>query len=388
MMITHASRLTDAELVLQVAQLARGERAATVALIVHLAEFDARRLFAPAGFPSTFAYCLDVLQLSEDATFNRIEAARLARKYPMVVDMLQEGALSPTTARMLSRHVTPDNHEALFAATAGKSKREVEKLLAGLFPKAEAPASVRAIPAANVASDSDQATGLPAMPRAEAASASAAIAVTADHANDDAARSVPSRPPVAGATAPRGLARPLSADRYEIRFTANGETHEKLRRAQDLLGHAVPGGDLAHVFDRALTLLVADLERKKCAATPKPGKSREPSADSRHIPAAVRRAVWIRDHGQCAFVSASGRRCDARRCLEYHHVKPFAAGGRATVENIQLRCRAHNRYEAEAYYGPLHRDAGENPPVPERVRIASALLEGCRTPWRGAETDR
>ena len=80
MTITHASRLTDAELVFHVAELARGERAATVALIVHLAEFDARRLFASEGFSSTFSYCLEILHLSEDATFNRIEAARLARK--------------------------------------------------------------------------------------------------------------------------------------------------------------------------------------------------------------------------------------------------------------------------------------------------------------------
>src|SRR3954463_5756402 len=107
-----ASRLTDSELIAEVTQLARGERVATVALIVHLAEFDARRLFAGFGFSSTFKYCVEVLRLSEDATFNRIQAARLARKYPVVLEMLLEGALSPTTVCMLSRHVTADNHVA------------------------------------------------------------------------------------------------------------------------------------------------------------------------------------------------------------------------------------------------------------------------------------
>ena len=34
-----------------------------------------------------------------------------------------------------------------------------------------------------------------------------------------------------------------------------------------------------------------------------------------------------------------GPRC---RVLEYHHRHPFAAGGKATLENIELRCRAHN----------------------------------------------
>ena len=118
MKIESASRLTDSELITQVLQLARGERAATVALIVHLAEFDARRLFAALGFSSTFKYCVEVLRLSEDAAFNRIQAARMAREYPVVVDLLLEGALSPTTACMLSRHVTADNHVALLAAAS------------------------------------------------------------------------------------------------------------------------------------------------------------------------------------------------------------------------------------------------------------------------------
>src|SRR5258708_1847905 len=137
MKLERASHLTDSELIAEVAQLACGERAATVALIVHLAEFDARRLFAGFGFSSTFKYCLEVLRLSEDAAFSRIRAARLARKYPVVVDMLLEGSLSPTTARMLARHVTADNHVALLAAASGRGKREVEKLLVGLFPEAE-----------------------------------------------------------------------------------------------------------------------------------------------------------------------------------------------------------------------------------------------------------
>src|SRR5436305_8523419 len=145
MKIERASCLTDSDLIAQVAQLARGERAATVALIVHLAEFDARRLFAGFGFSSTFKYCVEVLRLSEDATFNRIQAARLARKYPVVVEMLLEGTLSPTTAGMLARHLTADNHLALLSAASGKGKRAVEELLVGLFPKAERPASVRPI---------------------------------------------------------------------------------------------------------------------------------------------------------------------------------------------------------------------------------------------------
>src|SRR5438477_10046121 len=100
MKITDAFHLSDRELTMALNGLAQGEREATVALIVHLAEFDARRLYEPAGFSSLFKYCRAVLCLSEDAVYNRIEAARAARRYPVIVEMLMAGSLSPTTARM------------------------------------------------------------------------------------------------------------------------------------------------------------------------------------------------------------------------------------------------------------------------------------------------
>jgi hypothetical protein len=152
---------------------------------------------------------------------------------------------------------------------------------------------------------------------------------------------------------PPPLATPLSADRYQIRFTASAPTWEKLRIARDLLRHAVPSGDPGEIFDRALTALIDELAKKKLAVVKKPARrGRATAAGSRHIPAKVKRAVWKRDQGRCAFVTGSGRRCQERGRLEFHHVHPYAAGGEATVANIQLRCRAHNAYEAVLFYGP------------------------------------
>jgi 5-methylcytosine-specific restriction endonuclease McrA len=157
---------------------------------------------------------------------------------------------------------------------------------------------------------------------------------------------------------------PLAEDRYQIRFTASAETYQKLRQAQELLGHSVPSGDVAAVVDRALSALIADLARKKLAATDRPRtgsettrrSERRASSGSRHIPAEVRRSVWQRDGGRCAFVATDGRRCSARKPLEFHHVHPYAAGGEATVGNIELRCRSHNAYEAELFYGANRHD--------------------------------
>lgn len=127
--------------------------------------------------------------------------------------------------------------------------------------------------------------------------------------------------------------------------------HEKLRQAQALLRHQIPDGDLCKILDRALTALLQDLARKKLAATERPRTSQGVARGSRHIPAAIRRAVWNRDGGMCVYVADNGRRCAEEAFLEFHHVVPYAAGGPATAENIQLRCRAHNGYEAERKFG-------------------------------------
>lgn len=146
MTITHASTLDNVELTAELTRLARCEREATVALIVHLAEFDARRLFEGAGYSSLFRYCMAVLQLSEDAVYNRIAAARSARRYPGIIEELESGVLSLTTVRLLAGHLTPENQQDLLAAAAGLRKDAVEKLLAQRFPQADVAARVRKLP--------------------------------------------------------------------------------------------------------------------------------------------------------------------------------------------------------------------------------------------------
>ena len=345
MKITHASSLTDSALIAELSRLAGQERAATVALIVHLSEFDARRLYAGAGFSSTFRYCLEVLHLSEDASFNRIEVARAARTYPLVLEMLLAGALSPTTARLLARRLTAQDHRELLAAAAGKSKQQVEELLARRFPQPDVPSSIRGLPVhAFVGGSTSDVPGAGRETSADGASGAGSP--------PEARQTVESSGPVA---ASRPLVRPLAAARYEIRFTASAETRDYLRRAQDLLGHVIPDGDLDRVFNRSLRLLVRELERKKFAATERPRRSRGQAIDSRNIPACVKRAVRKRDGDGCAWVASNGRRCGERRFLEFHHDDPWGVGGQPTSDRVRLLCRAHNAHEAEVFYGPGRR---------------------------------
>jgi hypothetical protein len=144
--------------------------------------------------------------------------------------------------------------------------------------------------------------------------------------------------------------KPLAPERYKIQFTLDRETHDNLRCAQNLLRHTIPDGDPAKIFAKALALLIQDVSRKKLANAKRPRSAAQPPTVSRNIPAAVRRVVWTRDRAQCAFRGARGR-CAETGFLEFHHVQPYADGGQATTDNIELRCRAHNAYEAELDFG-------------------------------------
>ena len=144
---------------------------------------------------------------------------------------------------------------------------------------------------------------------------------------------------------------PLAPQRFALQVTIGQSTYDKLQHVQALLGHSNASRDLDAVLDRALDALVRELEKRKFAATSKP-RPRRPSHGKRHVPAAIKRAAWQRDGGRCTFVGEHGRRCAARTWLEFHHVEEVARGGQATVGDIQLRCRAHNRYVATLFYGP------------------------------------
>ena len=154
-------------------------------------------------------------------------------------------------------------------------------------------------------------------------------------------------------SSPKRPVEPLSPGRYHVNLTVGEETLAKLRRLQDLIRRELPGGDLDVIFDRGVDLQLAEAERKAFAATTRPRPRRpEATRGSRDPSAHVRRAVWERDEGRCAFVGPKGR-CSERSFLEFHHVNPHGHGGKPTQENISLRCRAHNVYESERIFGPF-----------------------------------
>ena len=291
--MTDLHHLTDDEVIARIATLNGVAKEATAALVAHLAELESRDLH---------------LALGED-----------------------------------------ENHLALLGGAIHKSKVEVKELLAAWFPKADVATSIRrtATPAGAKASGADIAG-----PGAGVNSLfSAAPAVVNDlETNGGAVPSVS-----AGQTCRKATIDPLSAETYALRLTARRATIERLRRAQEILSHTVPDGDVDEILYRALGVFIETKERheKTSARRRRNRADRTIDPTSRTVSAEVERQVRQRDRDQCAFVSRDGRRCEERRFLELHHLKPWIAGGGASARNIALRCRAHNQYEWKVYVAPI-----------------------------------
>jgi 5-methylcytosine-specific restriction endonuclease McrA len=143
---------------------------------------------------------------------------------------------------------------------------------------------------------------------------------------------------------------PLSSQRYGVQLSVGQRAYDKLRYVQALLGHHVPAEELEAVFESGLDAYTERLEKQKLAKTSRPRRQRG-SSDPDYIPVEVRRVVWERDGGRCTFVGGNGRRCAACTDLNLDPIIPRARGGKATVDNVRLLCRAHNQFEAERMFG-------------------------------------
>ncbi|MGE5177582.1 MAG: HNH endonuclease [Bacteroidota bacterium] len=394
--LTH---LSDAVLVRDLNALVNRHRESTAQLLAHLAEVDSRRLYVPAGYSSMFGYCVGELRFSEDAAYKRIQAARAARRFPALFQAVAEGRLHLTAVGLLAPHLSSENADELIEVATHRRKFEIEQWLARRFPAALAPARIflptlRPVPhvapaQAGTASNADlfsserlevsRRPGLlaPAQSGREAGrDRTAQVDVFESAVSEAVASESLSRLNGPDSMAPPPQARVghdnqvipgvsesfrtgAGSESYLLQVLISSGTYGKLRHAQALLSHAVPARDVAQLLDRALDALIALAEKRKIGVGgPANGdqrrsrKRRSHTAPGvRHIPARVRREVWERDGGQCTFVSSAGHRCTERHFLEFDHVRPVARGGRATVEGIRLRCRAHNQYEAERAFG-------------------------------------
>jgi hypothetical protein len=244
--------------------------------------------------------------------------------------MLADGRIHLSGIALIAPHLTPANRDSVLRRATHRSKRQIEELIAELAPRADVPPLIRKLPERVVPLAASASSGMgnpvtrrPAPDGGAAGSAARSLACEGARIQLDSAASTvlgPAQPP------PHSLVQPLAPGRYEVQFTASAALREKLER----------------------------LEARRFASASRPRRSlsdTDTSPGSRYIPAAVRRAVRRRDENRCRYLDASGRRCDERHRLEYHHLHPFGVGGGREPEIIRLMCKAHNDSLAECDYG-------------------------------------
>jgi len=336
--------IANEQLLDELHDLIRQERETTARVLAHIAEVDARKLYLEEACSSMFVYCTDRLKLSEAAAYRRITAARAARRFPVIFEMLAEDGLHLTSISMVAAHLSYENHESLLKDVGCKSKKKIETILARWFPKPDVVSKLRAVPLRKPPhSPNSQFENLQ-----QRVDSSAQLQVPAEKSY-----SVPSKP--------QQVLKPLAPKRYKLQVTLDQSATDKLKRAQGLLRHRFPNGSFENILDAALDALLEKTEKQRFAVGciqrkqgAQPGPQRRSSAPSRHIPTAIKRQVLRRDGERCTYRDVEGRRCGETGMLELHHLKPFALGGEHTVDNIVVYCRAHNQHAAELDFGPRH----------------------------------
>jgi len=351
-----------------------------VALVVaHIAEMDTRKLFAGEGCSSLKNYCTEVLHLTEDQAYSRIAVARVAQKFPVVLDMLADGLVHLTAVDRLGPSLTQENHLAILEEATFKSMAQVEEIVARLRPKPPVPSSIRKL-----------GSRLGRGGEGEGFFGSGSADGLDEEAREE--HVPPSR-------VRRSAISPLAPASHDIHITADEETVYALRELQELLSHQVPNGDPAVIIKHSLLRTLKEVKKERFGTgkrrkraeeeisanegieverVDEEGVSQEASKEgttlasqegpkgtlaktlgvenqSRYIPKEIRKAVWERDQGRCAFRSIQGRWCTERRFLEFHHIIPFAWRGETTVDNLELRCRTHNAYEGDLIFGKVLR---------------------------------
>ena len=282
--------LSDEQLLTRLETFVEEERQRLHSFLAWLGEVDNRRIPEKRGYASTFDYCTRGLKLSEDEAYRRIHAARAAVVRPELLSALADGQLSLTTVSRIAPHVRRPDALEIISRAAGKTKREVDEILAPLQILPERRDVVRSVAVAAL-------SGAPDM-------------------------------------------------RVDFSFRGSPELRRAIERAQELLSNKYPFGGL----DDVLLEITRDyLERHD----PQKGlPDRPPRAkDGTSTFARTRRAVWARDGGRCAYIGTTGVRCLSRRFLELDHVRPRALGGGDTLGNLRLLCRPHNDSERRRILG-------------------------------------
>jgi len=282
------SQLSNEELLVDLNKIVAQGHDVTARLIAHIAEVDSRKLYLEEAFSSMFGYCLYNLNFSEAATYLRIHAARVARRFPVIFEMVAQGKLHLTAVTMLSKHLTEENHQKLLNQAVHKTKAQIEELIVSFAPKPDAQTEIRKLPVPKqlrsecgsgeagetlpISFSKELSKPLPVLEGNSTAPTGASFETTTETATGE-----PTLPSPSSAR-PRqtpAVVQPLGEERFKIQFTGNRAFRDKLLEAQELLRHQIPNGDIATILDIALTELLEDTKRKRFGKLKRPGRRKK-----------------------------------------------------------------------------------------------------------------
>ncbi|MBW7877394.1 MAG: HNH endonuclease, partial [Candidatus Cloacimonetes bacterium] len=153
----------------------------------------------------------------------------------------------------------------------------------------------------------------------------------------------------------------INAEYFRLSIDTTEDFKALAERAQDVFSKKCQSNKtLTEVFEWALNEALAKhdplikaerAEAKKKSVTAKAAPiSQSVTLDAgptdnerKHIPQYILNQVVLRDKGRCSF-QKHGRRCNHRRFLDIHHIKPVKDGGQNTLENLATLCEAHHIY--------------------------------------------
>ncbi|AKU95728.1 hypothetical protein AKJ09_02392 [Labilithrix luteola] len=225
--------LSNEEILVDLRSFVGAERQSLARVIVYLVEVEERRIHLEVGCSSMFDFCTRRLGFSEREAFRRLTAARLVRRLPVLLDVIASGRIHLSSLVLLRDLLTEANVEEIVAAASGKTKREVEELVARMAPKPDVRASIRKLP--------DR--------RPSSSTASSQEAFTT------------------ASQSPTPQLQAIAERRYKLQLTANEAPRDKLELACALMSHQNPSGDLATIVERAVELLIEKLSKEKLGTT-------------------------------------------------------------------------------------------------------------------------
>jgi len=314
----------EQDLIEKIKNLRGNERAVVAELIRTLSEIYTRKLYLEAGYPSLYSFCDQALGYSSGAAWRRCAAAKMILKAPEVLDKLRNGELNLCAVAELSKVITEENSTTLLPQATGKSKEEVQRLVAehqSATRRAKCREIVRIKQVA--AENSDKA---PLIPAADTTGSKKCYTVTLELTEEEME----------------------IINQAQVMLSTRKVKDTLLKSARKIIRHQQKLNELRE--KRAV-------KAKQDSAASPVRKSQAGSVDSteqkrsRYIPEDVKHQVIKRDGGRCSYVAADGTRCCETRNLEFDHVRCFALGGKNTVDNLRLVCRGHNQLYAEQVFG-------------------------------------